>query len=909
MAQAFPPAGTPFATWLRQHRKALDLTQEQLAAAIDVSLPTIVKIEAGQRRPSRQVAELLARCLEVPPEEQAAFMRLARTPLPAAEAPGQPPSEPTAALPPLAILADVLPVAHLGERASGVDPDSGLGEAAAFTNLPIPLTSFVGRERELAEVSRLLAEGGSLAGGRRLLTLTGAGGSGKTRLAIQAARQMLPQWRHGVWWADLSVLQDPAILPETVLTALGMAPSPGRPPLEAVIRFLHERRLLLVLDNCEHLTEACAHLVAAVLGACPEVQVLATSREPLGVPGEQLWPVPTFSVPAAAEDLDAEYLLGYDAIRLFVDRATMHRPAFELRSDNAAQVTEICRRLDGIPLAIELAAARVRTMSLDDILTRLQKRLRLLASGSTLAPPRHQTLRASIDWTYGQLMPAECLLLQRLAVFAGGCTLAAAEAICAGGGLAGEEVLDVLGWLVDRSLVVAEGGRYRMLETIREYALERLADAGGMEAVRDRHSEHYLALVREQDGRLCSGDQKAALAEMETEIANIRLALEWAIGRRQIAQLREISFPLLYFYTLRGWDREGEAIFHEAAARLQSLEETDPGLERSRQIVLLDMKTNQAYFCGFTCTPAEAYAMQRECRERLRSLGDKTVLRYSLRYGGNNAEALGRFDEAESCLLESLALSQASGRLWDIGIVSAYLGYTTRDTGAPERAQGYFHQALEIGRKLGDPRLLAYSLNGLGTLLLMLGQPVQARELAEQALALAQSTGDRYDLASSWSLLGQVALRLGEPAKAGALLAKGIVLGKELGWYSGLTSMTSLLGYVALSAGDLREAESRFCAALSMATRHELVVWSLDALAGLASVFARKGETESSLALVAFVLHHPASIASARNRAERLRPELEAQLTPERVQAIELRARAETFEEIVQKLLAGSTIP
>ena len=756
MAQACPPAGTPFATWLRQRRKALDLTQEQLAAAIDVSLPTIAKIEAGQRRPSRQVAELLARCLEVSPEEQAAFMRLARTPLRAAQAaqqgvgpPPQLPSESTSALPPLAILADLPPVAHLEERVCSVGPDFNLDEAAALgpdalpgdrevvqfspasaaalTNLPIPLTSFVGRERELAEVSRLLAEGGSPARGRRLVTLTGAGGSGKTRLAIQAARQMIPQWRYGVWWADLSVLQDPAILPETVLAAMGAAPARGQPPLEAVTGFLHERSLLLVLDNCEHLTEACAHLVAAVLGSCPEVQVLATSREPLGVPGEQLWPVPTFSVPAAADELDAECLLGYDAVRLFVDRAKMHRPAFELRSDSAAQVAEICRRLDGIPLAIELAAARVRMMSLDDILTRLQKRLRLLASGSTLVPPRHQTLRASIDWTYNQLMPAECLLLQRLAVFAGGCTLAAAEAICADGGLAGEEVLDVLGRLVDRSLVVAEGGHYRMLETIREYALERLADAGETEAVRNRHSEHYLALVREQDGRLCSGDQKAALAEMGTEIANIRLALEWAIGRHQIARLREISFPLLYFYEIRGWHREGESVFREAAAQLQSLEETDPALERSRQIALLDMKTNQAYFSGFTCTPAVAYAMHRECRERLRSLGDKTVLRYSLRYGGNDAEALGSCDEAESSLKESLALSQASGRLWDIGIDSAYLGYLTRDAGAPERAQGYFHQALEIGRKLGDPRLLAYSLNGLGDLLLMLGQPIQAR--------------------------------------------------------------------------------------------------------------------------------------------------------------------------------------
>jgi predicted ATPase/DNA-binding SARP family transcriptional activator len=769
----------------------------------------------------------------------------------------------------------------------------------ASANLPVPLTSFVGRERELAEVNGLLQ-----AGAARLLTLTGAGGSGKTRLAIQAARQLLGHWPGGVWWSDLSTVHDAALLPQTVLASFDVAVAQGQSPLEALTGFLRERAALLVLDNCEHLAESCAHLVAAVLSSCPYVQVLATSREPLGVPGEQLWPVPTFSVPLPATELDVAALEGYDAVRLFVARAGTHQPGFGLTRDNASNVAEICRRLDGIPLAIELAAARVRTMALDDILTRLQKRLRLLALGSSLAPPRHQTLRASIDWTYNQLTPAECLLLQRLAVFVGGWTLSSAEAICAGEGLAEEEVLDTLSRLVDRSLVVTEAGRYRMLETIREYALERLADSGEAEAVRDRHSAYYLALVRALDGRLCSGEQKAALARMEAEIANIRLALEWTIVARQYDRLADISFPLLYFYEIRGWLHEGEAMFRDAGAKLDGFEETDAELERRRQTAVLDMKTNRAYFLGAFAKPGEAYALHCECMARLRGLGDRSVLRYSLRYGGNVAGSLGKFDEAEACLKESLALSQEAGRAWDIGIVNAYLGYITKGAGALERSQDHFHQAIQMGRQLGDPRLLAYALTGFADLLLMLGQPFPAQALAEEALPLAESTGDRLNLARSWGLLGEVATALGAPKKARSLLVKSMALWQEIGRITALTEMYGALGSVALSAGDLEEAETQFRAALTLSVRYERVLGMLSALTGLAAVLGRRGDAEAAAALLAVILCQPLGTAETRQWAEELRAELEGQLTPEQLRATECFAVSERLEMVVKRLLA-----
>lgn len=772
-------------------------------------------------------------------------------------------------------------------------------------NLPVPLTSFVGRVRELAEISRLLSGEGSAAGRCRLVTLTGAGGSGKTRLAIRVARQMLPQWRHGAWWTDLSLVQDPDFLSQAILAALGAAPAAGQPPLQTLVAFLQERNLLLLLDNCEHLADACAHLVARVLAECPLVQVLATSREPLGVPGEQLWPVPTFAVPAAAVGLDPAELLAYDAVRLFVERASMHRPAFELTEVHVGQVAEICRRLDGIPLAIELAAARVRMMSLDDILARLQKRLRLLASGSALAPPRHQTLRASIDWSYNQLTPAEAFLLQRLAVFTGGCTLRAAEAICEGEGLPAGQVLDVLGRVVDRSLVVAEAGRYRLLETIREYALERLGDAGETEAVRDRHSEHYLDLLRQEERRLCSSDQKAALAEIAAEFANIRLALEWAIDRRQVASLRHIAFPLLYFCEIRGRYHEGESVFRDAAARLQRFEETDPQRERSRQIALLDMQTHHAYFDYRVSGPAQAYAEHHRCMERLRLLGDKTVLRYSLRYLGLIARMRGKYDEAEGCLKESLALSQEAGRSWDIALDNAYLGHLARWQGAPERAQGYCRQALELGSQLGDPRLLALCLTNLALLLSSLGQLVEAGELAEEARSLAAEMGDRHNLAASWTLLADIARLSGEPAREVALLARSVAIWQEMGDAPDLLSVHVHLARLALSMENLRDAEGHLRAAASIATRYGFDLVHIDIVPMWASLLSRQGDAERAMELVECIVRSPATSAFSEDLAGQLRAELAVQLTPDQIERIGLRARSQGPEEIVQQLLAG----
>ena len=333
--------------------------------------------------------------------------------------------------------------------------------------------------RELTQVRELLAE-------NRLVTLTGAGGAGKTRLAIQVAGQLAGEFTDGVWYVDLAPITDPELVPVTAARALGLPDQPGRSTMDTLTRFVADRQMLVVLDNCEHLLDACAALVVALLEACPGLTLLATSREPIGVAGEVSWRVPSLS-------------LADEAVELFTDRARHARPDFTITDDNAAVVAEICARLDGLPLAIELAAARVRALSLAEILDSLHDRFRLLTGGARTAVRRQQTLRASVDWSHALLTEPERVLFRRLAAFLGGFDLDAAQAVAGGGEVERYQVLDQLTLLVDKSLVVAENSRgrtrYRLLETVRQYAQEKLGESGEADAVRTRHRDHYTAMA------------------------------------------------------------------------------------------------------------------------------------------------------------------------------------------------------------------------------------------------------------------------------------------------------------------------------------------------------------------------------------------------------------------------------
>ncbi|HZC18117.1 MAG TPA: AAA family ATPase, partial [Rubrobacteraceae bacterium] len=404
------------------------------------------------------------------------------------------------------------------------------GGAAGKHNLPPgDRTSFIGREREVLEVKRLLAM-------TRLLTLTGAGGSGKTRLALKVARDLVGAYPEGVWLVELASLSEGELVPQAVASALGVREQPGRPLLETLEDALRATKALLVVDNCEHLIDAAARLTDALLSACPKLRILATSRESLGVEGETLWLVPPLSLPDPLRPpTTVEGAVGYEAVRLFLDRARSRLPAFKLTPQNTQAVVGICRTLDGIPLALELAAARMSALAVEQIAERLEDSLRLLSSGgSRTVEPRHRTMRAALKWSHDLLSEPERKLFGRLSVFAGGFTLEAAEAVGEGDGIERGEVLDLLCNLVEKSLVVAEangdgGVRYRMLQPVRQYGQERLEESGEAEQARERHVRYYLKLVEDANLELMGEQQLTSLQQLELEEGNLRAALSWCL--------------------------------------------------------------------------------------------------------------------------------------------------------------------------------------------------------------------------------------------------------------------------------------------------------------------------------------------------------------------------------------------
>ncbi len=421
--------------------------------------------------------------------------------------------------------------------------------SVAAHNLPSQFTSYVGRGSKMTEVGKLLAA-------NRLVTLTGAGGVGKTRLAVEVADRLAAEYADGVWYVDLAPITAPAAVPVTVAHALGLPDQPGRSTIDTVVRFVRDRRMLVVLDNCEHLLDASAELVVALLGAASGLTVLATSREPIGVPGEATWRVPSLSM------VD-------EAIELFADRARLTQGDFAITDDNAATVAEICRRLDGIPLAIELAAARVRALSVAEILDSLHDRFRLLTGGARTAVRRQQTLRASVDWSHALLTDTERILFRRLAAFLGGFDFDAAQAVAGADGLQRYQVLDHLTLLVDKSLVVAENirgrTRYRLLETVRQYALEKLGESGEADALRSRHRDHYTALAAVLDAPAGS-DYEQRLEQAEIEIDNLRAAFGWSRENADVELALALACSLQPLWLGRGRIREGLAWFDPTLA-------------------------------------------------------------------------------------------------------------------------------------------------------------------------------------------------------------------------------------------------------------------------------------------------------------------------------------------------------
>jgi len=634
-------------------------------------------------------------------------------------------------------------------------------------NLPLQLTSFIGRQKEMAEVSELLQS-------TRLLTLLGAGGCGKTRLALQVAADLSDAYPSGVWLVELAALTDPQLVPQALLSALGLRQEPGRALLVTLINHLAGEHCLIVLDNCEHLLAASAHLVNELLPACPELRVLATSRQALGVAGETSWRVPSLSLPAQAARTLLTELTATESVRLFVDRALAAVPGFALSDIDAAPVFEICTRLDGIPLAIELAAARMSALSPQEIAARLSDRFHLLTRGSRTALPRHQTLQAAVDWSHDLLNQPERALLRRLAVFAGGWALPAAEAVCAGGEVEPHAVLDLLTELVGKSLVLAErqdgSTRYQMLETIRQYARNRLQAAGEEGELRSRHRDWSLALAEEAEQELLRGRQ-VSWERLESEHDNMRAALEWSLeDRAGLEAALRLAGALGEFWDLRCYFEEGRRWLEAALAR------EDGARPAARAKALNALGLVVAHQGDYR----RARTFFEEALKLARRAGDLQVVSTTLGNLGWMDWSEGRAADARAHLEEGVDLAREVGDKWLIAR-AIYLLTHVEATENPDAALVLARESLAIARALGEKSIEARSEYFLGLVEMFHTRYQPARAHLERSVALAREVGDRWQAPWSLSFLGLLELVFANFTEARTILQESLALARETG--------------------------------------------------------------------------------------------------------------------------------
>jgi predicted ATPase/class 3 adenylate cyclase len=698
-------------------------------------------------------------------------------------------------------------------------------------NLPSQPTPLVGRGREVEEVlERLRSEE------VRLLTLTGAGGTGKTRVGLQVAAEALEEFEGGAFFAALAAISEASLVASAMAGALGVLESGERSLEEDLEDYLREKELLLVLDNFEQVLGA-APLVGRLLAACPGLKVLATSRIPLGLYGEREFPVPPLGLPDPGRPPPIEALTQYEAVRLFIERARDARPDFSVTNENAPMVAEICHRLDGLPLAIELAAARVKVLTPQAMLQRLGTRLKLLKGGARDLPERQRTLRGAIDWSYGLLEEDERALFARLSVFAGGCTLESAEAVCDADGDLEADVLDGIESLVDKSLLKQGEGfggepRFSMLGTIREYALERLEESGEAEELARLHAEHYLALAEEAEPELKGPRQLEWFAHLEEEHDNLRGALSWALERRQVELGLRLRGALVGFWRVRGHISEGRRWLEEGMARSASV--TPP--VRAKALVGLGVLVDiQGDYERAVKLYEEGLALYQE-------IGDKEGIANCLSELGWVAQVRGDFERAESMLEESASLYREVGNEADLATVLSILGVMASFQGDHARANKFWEESEALSRRAGDEHGATRSLGNIAYTALLQGDYKRATALIEEALAWAREHGAAQLVVQNLINLGLATREIGDHDRAAAYFEEALALSQEMRDRLGLIeALEGVAGLVVAMAADRRAA----------------LLWG--------AAEALREATGASLAEVDYELHEP-HLAAARSR-------------------------------------------
>jgi predicted ATPase/class 3 adenylate cyclase len=665
-------------------------------------------------------------------------------------------------------------------------------------NLPAQMTSFIGREKEMAEIAQAIRE-------HRLVTLTGVGGTGKTRLALQVAANLLDQFPDGVWFVELAPVSDPELIPQTILATFGISEQQGRTILQILTDYFGERSLLIVLDNCEHLIDASAKLADSLLNKAHSLKFLVTSREALGVKGEATWHVPSLSLPDLKHLPSIENLTQYEAVRLFIERAILVQPNFTVTNDNASFVAQICTRLDGIPLAIELATSRVKALSVEQISKRLDDRFHLLTGGARTSLPRQQTLRATIDWSYNLLSNQEKTLFRRLAVFVSGWRLEAAEIVCGGEGIESEQILDLLSQLVNKSLVTVENvgdeSRYHRLETIRQYAREKLLDSGESETIRDRHLQFFLKLAEVAKPYLDRSDAVEWHDRIEADHDNLRLALDWTQHSEHNAEsgLR-LADALSGFWTTRGYLVEG---------RERSLSALNHARSFERTALYANVLQNAAWIANFQGDFPGARSLGNRSLAIYRELGDKLGISYALQTLGAVAADNKDYALAERTLQEAF---QNRRDFTDVSITNLLttMGWAAFGLGDYALARKRLNEALTLSLTEGRRGRTSLVLGGLAEVDLREGRYESASKLIEESLTIRREIGDKGQIGVALGVWAWIAVLQQDWDSAFSRLKESVAVREEIGDKGGLVWCLEKLGQVALGTENAEKAAKIF---------------------------------------------------------------------------------------------------
>ena len=679
-------------------------------------------------------------------------------------------------------------------------------------NLPAQMTSFIGRETEMAEIKQALSV-------HRLVTLTGSGGAGKSRLSLQVGMECLNQFPDGVWLVELAPVTDQALVPQTLLATFNLREDRHRSPQAVLVDFLRAKTLLLVLDNCEHLIEACAQISDSLLQACAKLRILASSREALGLTGEFAYRVPSLSTPNPEQLPSLEQLEKADSIRLFIERAASAKPSFTLTDSNAFSLAQICYRLDGIPLAIELAAARVKMLSPDQIAARLDDRFRLLTGGSRTALPRQQTLRAMIDWSYSLLSEQEKILFRRLAVFVGGWTLEAAEMVC-GEGSDGMEVLDLLTRLVDKSLVFDEETRnemrYHRLETIRQYSREKFFETDEVQTVRDRHLDFFVTFAELVDEKLKSGEQLLWQSRMSAEQDNLRAALDWGLSRNPDSALRIVGAANL-FWTAGGYSAEG---FRWTQKALEEAEKTHvPSNLTNEQRLVARAKA----LCGLTRLylslgdNANAKSVAEKSVALYRQSQDRRGLAFALVVLAYPLEFLGERVQAEAALQESYSIGRAEGDTYIICRALNRLGNVIVDLYHDlDLSQGYVEESLRLAREAGLRSQEAQACEVLGFIAIHRNDHDASRLYFKESVRVYEEIGATFNAILEKSNLAHLERKLGNYPEALKYYRETILAFRDMGQTGAVSHQLECFGFIAIAEGRNEQALRLLAAATAL---------------------------------------------------------------------------------------------